>query len=125
VAYDGPAQISTVYGWLKSIEKMQGLNQANLPASDDQRLKTLSESLEGILVLGKGSIIFDNAPLSLATSQARTANPSSKYQVIPGQNGNLLWLFLLLTQAASNLNAEWGNLIPYLQRHPMNMQFLP
>lgn len=125
VAYDGPAQISTVYGWLKSTETTQGLNQANLPISDLERLKTLSESLEGILVLGKGSIIFDNAPLSIANSQARAANPSAKYQVLPGPDGNLMWLFLLLTQAVSNLNAEWGNLVPYLQRYPVTMQFWP
>jgi len=125
VAYDGPVQIATVYGWLKSIDTTHGFNQANLPTSDDQRLRTLSESLEGIFVLGKGSIIFDNAPLSLANSQLRTANPSGKYQLIAGQEGNLLWLFLLITQAASNISGQWGNLVPYLQRHPMSMQFLP
>jgi len=125
VAYDGPAQISTVYGWIKSIETTQGLNQANLPVSGDQRQRILSESLEGILVLGKGAVLFDNAPLSLATDQMRAANPNLKYQVVPSQDGNLMWLFLLLTQAVSNLNAEWGNLVPYLQRHPMQLQFFP
>lgn len=125
VAYDGPAQISTVYSWLKSTEATHRLNQVNLPASDNQKLQTLSESLEGIFLLGKGSIIFDNAPLSLANTQLRTVNPNAKYQLVAGKEGNLMWLFLLITQAASNTSGQWGNLVPYLQRHPMSMQFLP
>jgi hypothetical protein len=125
VAYDGPVQISTVYSWLKAIEASQGLNQTDLPTAEAQRLQTLSESLEGIILLGKGSILFDNAPISLANAQHRTTYPSGKYQIFVGPNGNLMWLFLLLTQAASNTTGQWGNLVPYLQRHPMTMQFMP
>jgi hypothetical protein len=112
--------------FLKSSEAKRQLNQNVLPGTGTQRLRILSESIEGIFLLGKGSIIFDNAPVSAVDDQFRALYPISKYQVIPNSSGNLLWLFLLLTQAASNVDAQWANLAPYLQRHPVAPgQFLP
>lgn len=126
IAYGGPVNISTVYGWLKSIETSKRLNQGTLPLTGDHRLGVLSESLEAIVLLGKGTIVFDNAPVSLVTDQVRALQPDSRYQVIPGADGNLLWLFLLLTQAASNVTAQWSSLVPYLQIYSARgIQFMP
>jgi hypothetical protein len=43
-------------------------------------------------------------------------NPTAKYMTFSGADGNLLLLFLLLTQAGSNTVAQWPNLVPYIQR---------
>jgi isoleucyl-tRNA synthetase len=62
-----------------------------------------------------GSVIFDNAPLSLINNAAIAAHPDMRYQTLSQQEGNLLWLLLLLTQAGSNSTAQWANLGTYLQ----------
>lgn len=115
IAYDGPAQIATVHAWVKNAEAAQGLNQAQLPNTRQTRMSVLSESLEGVFVLGKGSVIFDNAPVSLVNDAAIAAHPDVRYQILSQQDGNLLWLFLLLTQAGSNSTAQWADLGSYLQ----------
>jgi hypothetical protein len=125
VAYAGPAQIATVHGWLLNSEKNQGLNQTQLPPNGDMRTGISSESVESIICLGLGSINFDNAPMSLLNDQIRANQPDSKRQVIQSADGNLLWLFLLLTQAASNTTAQWPDLATYLQRVRFQSNFLP
>ena len=75
----------------------------------------LSEGVEGVFVLGKGSVVFDNAPVSLINDEAIAANPDLRYQILSQIDGNVLWLFLLLTQAGSNSTAQWANLVAYLQ----------
>lgn len=116
VAYDGPAQIGTVHGWLLAAEQAQGLNQALLPPDGAGRLGVNSESVDAIICLGTGTIAFDNAPVSLIDDQMRGAHPQIRRQIIQSPDGNLLWLFLLLTQAASNATAQWPDLTTYLQR---------
>jgi hypothetical protein len=123
ISYSGPANISTVHGWLMRSEAARGLNQQQLPPDALRRQQILSESVEGIFCLGLGSIIFDSAPISMVNDQMRGANPAAKRQVISAADGNLLWLFLLLTQAAANVVGEWGDLVPYLQRYSSNVSF--
>lgn len=123
VSYAGPANISTAYGWLKRSEQTQNLNSNRLPPTGAERASVLSESLEGIFCLGLGSIIFDNSPLGLFDDETRASNPDNKFTVLSQETGNILWLFLLITQAVSGTSAEWANLIPYLARVRMNATF--
>lgn len=125
IAYSGPANISTVYDWLLRSEAAHGLNQQQLPPTGSARQAILSESVEGIFCLGLGSIVFDNAPISLFIDQQRIDDPAVKRQIIADQNGNLLWLFLLLTSTAANLIGQWANLDPYLQRYRFNGRIGP
>lgn len=125
IAYAGLANISTVYNWLARSEASRQLNQQPLPPDGASRLEILNESLEGIFYLGNGSIIFDNAPMSLISDQTRAAHPASRRQVISCADGNLLWLFLLLTQASANTTSQWCNLAPYLQRYSSAFDFEP
>ncbi len=123
VSYNGPAQIATVHGWLLAAEQAQGLNQAALPPNAAGRQAVVSESLDAVICLGMGSLAFDNAPISLISDQTRAAHPNIKRQIIQSPDGNLLWLFLLLTQAASNSTAQWPDLVTYLQRVQFQAQF--
>jgi hypothetical protein len=126
IAYDGPVNISTTYSWLKSVEAKWHLNQIPLPPSGDQRQRILSESVEGVFLLGKGSVVFDNSPVALVDDASRLALPTARYQVVQGASGNIFYLFLLLTAAASNAVGQWANLAPYVQNHPAPQgQFLP
>jgi hypothetical protein len=123
IAYSGPANILTVYNWLSRCEARRDLNQQLLPSNHSDRQRILSESVEGIFCLGLGSIIFDNSPLSVISDEMRQAHPTQKRIVISNNSGNLLWLFLLLTFAGANVLGQWANLVPYLQRYPIESTF--
>ena len=56
--------------------------------------------------------VFLDPSVSLINHGAIAANPDLRYQIV---DGNVLWLFLLLTQAGSNGTAQWANLVVYLQ----------
>ena len=115
VAYEGPQQMGTVHRWIKNAEAAQRLNQGRLPGDRAGRARVMSEGLEGVFVLGKGCVVHDTAPSSLITDAAIAANPDVRYQILQQDNGNLLWLFLLLTQAGSNSTAQWADLVSYLR----------
>ncbi|HEX8902820.1 DUF6602 domain-containing protein [Vitreimonas sp.] len=123
VAYDGPAQASTVHGWIKQSETTRGLNNAPLPQTRDQRAQHLSESLEGVFVLGKHSVLYDNSPLSLLSDATLAQNSTLQYSLLDQLEGNLLLLFLLLTQAGTNTTGQWADLIPYVAQVRMNPSF--
>lgn len=125
VAYAGPAKMDTVYGWLTATEKRLNLNQTQLPQNADQRSNVVCESLDAVICLGLGSIKFDNSPLSLANDAVRAQFPLSKRHLIESPNGNLLWLFLLLTQAGSNVSGQWADLSSYMQRTRFHAKFVP
>lgn len=123
VAYSGPSNIDTVYTWLKRIEVANRLNTCALPATAKERLKIRSESVEAIHCLGLGSIIFDNSPLSILTDQVRRQDPQLRYTVLDQSSGNILWLFLLLTEAVAGVHGQRVNLVPYLRRVQMPARF--
>ena len=126
IAYDGPKNMSTAYAWLKNSENNRMLNQFEMPAQLQQRLHVLSESVEGVFVLGKGCIIFDNSPVSAVNDANRLHFPNSKYQVISGSGGNLLFLFFLIAQAGCNVAGQWGDLAPYIQGYRVSdIKFSP
>jgi hypothetical protein len=125
VAYAGPAQISTVHGWLVNAENAQGLNLGPFPPTAAARTAMMSESLDAVICLGTGSILFDNTPLSLVDDPARAANPLSKRFVTQSADGNLFHLFLLLTMASSNVAAQWPDFGQYIQRVQFQGTFQP
>ena len=125
VAYDGAAQASTVHGWIKQAEIARGLNPLPLPPTRDERTNRLSDSLEGIFVLGKNSVLYDNSPLSLLSDAMLAKNSTPQYTLLNQTRGNLLLLLLLLTQAGANTTGQWPNLIPYLSNVKMNASFIP
>jgi hypothetical protein len=67
-----------------------------------------------VFVLGKGFVHFDNSPLGFVPPELRLAHPDRCWVLADSPGGNLLLLFLLLTQAASGLAAASIDPIPYL-----------
>lgn len=123
VAYAGPAQIATVNDWLLNAEAAQGLNKEPLPPTGGERVAILCESVDAVICLGLGTILFDNVPIAPFNDQTRAQHPQAKRHVLASPDGNLMWLFLLLTQAGANSVGQWPNLRPYLQR--INFEFVP
>jgi hypothetical protein len=114
VAYDGPAQMQTVYNWIPQIHASLGLAVTDLPQELGQRHQTAAPSIDGVFVLNKGFIYFDNVPTGLAIDQARAAHPNIKWVFADTTSGNLLLLFLFLQTATANIEGKWLNPIPYL-----------
>ena len=114
VAYDGPAQMQTVYNWIPQIHANLGITIPDLPQEEAQRLSSASPSIDGIFILNKGFIYFDNVPFGFANGAARATHPNLKWVFSDSGTGNLLLLFLLLQAATANIEGKWLNPLPYL-----------
>ena len=53
VAYDGPAQMQTVYHWILRVHTALGVTISSLPQDGAERLRTPSPSIDGVFVLKK------------------------------------------------------------------------
>jgi len=123
VAYDGPAKMETVHTWIKEIYQSEGLAEPDMPAEGD-RSRIAGPAIEGVFVLGKGFLNFDNAPYGFVQPELRKAHPQVKWAIANTERGSLLSLFLLLTVATSSLQGAWLNPLPYLEKFKVfDLQF--
>lgn len=113
VAYDGPAKMETVHAWVKEAYQSQGIAEPALPT--ENRAEVAGPALEGVFVLGKGFLNFDNAPYGFVPPQVRQNHPKVCWAIAQSDRGSLLSLFLLLTVATSNVEGAWLNPLPYLE----------
>lgn len=114
VAYDGPASMSTVHGWVATEYSKLNLPNAALPTDSGKRIATPAKAIDAVFVLGKGFMYLDNVPVGFVNDQKRQANPSLKWVYTDTSNGNLLLLFTMLQGATANIEGKWLNAIPYL-----------
>lgn len=114
VAYDGPASMKTVHGWLPAIHNQLGLIYPPMPPSIEQRIPIASPSIDAVFLLGRGFLHFDNSPLSFLDDGIRQSHPDIHWIMADTTSGSLLLLFLLLTQAVSGLSGSWLNAAPYI-----------
>lgn len=108
--------MSTVHGWIRPIHDALGIATPTLPVTGDERAKQQSPSLDGVFVLGQGSLLYDSAPIGFSNDEYRQRMPNASWQAIDMPNGNLALLFLLLTVSVSGVSASWLNPAPYLAR---------
>jgi hypothetical protein len=113
VAYEGPAKMTTVHGWVNPIHTELGISPPTLPMGR-ARLGHSSPSIDGVFVLGKGFLVFDNVPSGFASDQNRQMSPGALWQLADHPSASLLYLFLLLTTAVSGISGSWLNPLPYL-----------
>jgi hypothetical protein len=114
VAYDGPANMLTAYNWLPQIYANLGIHCPALPTDSDKRVQIASPAIDGLFVLNRGFMYFDNVPVGFANPTVRTQNPNLKWLIADTNSGNLLLLFLLLLSATANIDGKWLNPVPYL-----------
>ena len=114
VAYDGPARMDTVYRWIGPIHASLGVATPSLPPTSVARESIPSPSIDGIFVLGKGFIVFDNQPVGFITDTHRNEAPNACWLIADTAAGGLLLLFLQLTTAVSGVSGSWLNPFPYL-----------
>lgn len=108
VAYDGPAKMSTVKGW---IEKSHRDNSIPVPTFDKNVHLTPGTGIDGVFLLKKGFVVLNNIPFGFK----ETEEEEGAFTFIDDQDDSILVLFLLLQMACNNLQGEWLDAIPYLK----------
>ena len=123
VAYDGPVNMQTVHVWIKETYEAMGIAEPDMPP-EQNRSGIVGPALEGVFVLGKGFLNFDNAPYNFVKSEIRKDHPEIRWAIAQADRGSLLSLFLLLTVATSNVEGSWLNPLPYLETFRVsNLQY--
>lgn len=115
VAYDGPARMETAHTWVKEVYQSEGISEPEMLADVD-RSNVASPALEGVFVLGRGFLNFDNAPYGFVQQELRKTHPEIRWAIANSERGGLLSLFLLLTVATSSVQGAWLNPLPYLEK---------
>ncbi|WP_324729822.1 DUF6602 domain-containing protein [Pseudomonas chlororaphis] len=116
VAYAGPARIETAYNWINNTYKKLNIShpQVNFPA----RVETPSSSIDGVFILKKGFLHFDNIPDTLTPSELRASHPYSSWVSTESEEGTLLYLFFLLTNLCVHSASFAINAAEYLPNIP-------
>lgn len=107
IAYNCDRTLETVYKWLIEINKTQEINiEGNLPKSGKERINVVNNSVDGIYILGKGFIFFENQPTSIVPNSYYEDRPDIQWVIVNQSKGCLLSLFVFLTNCISGfLNA--------------------
>jgi len=115
VAYNGPKKMQTVYKWIKKLESELKFEYQEMPATQQERINIPSPGIDGIFILGKGFIHFDNFMINSLNPKDREENPWIRWIFTEIKTGNLLFLFLNLSQIISSYPQKAVQLIPYLK----------
>ena len=116
VAYDGPSQMQTVHGWIPEKYDEFGISDTKI-RHEHLRLKTPASAVDAVFVLGKGLLYFDNLPMGFVKSEVRSKHPDINWVFNNSSTGNLLFLFMLIQNAAQSIDGRLLNPAPYLSEY--------
>ncbi|MEW6713485.1 MAG: DUF6602 domain-containing protein [Nitrospirota bacterium] len=116
VTYDGPAKMKTIYDWIKKIEGELQFSYPTLPPTQEERRNIPSPGLDGVFVMGKGFIHFDNFMIDGIDPKIRKENQWMRWAFVDAKIGSLLMLFLNLAQQICIPQQKSIQLIPYMKR---------
>ena len=100
VAFDGP-RMETAHAWLKQAYRAEGIVEADLPMTGSERSQVASPALDGVFVLGRGFLNFDNMPWAFVDDLARLTAFGAAWVIAEGERGSLASLTLQLQLAAT------------------------
>lgn len=110
VAYNCKQKLVNVEKWLKEIEKDENITQNSNINPTHGRIWGESNGVDGIFILGKGSVIYNNYHLK----HNAAIETNNLYLTSEQETGSLLKIFLLLTDVISNFSISEINLEQYL-----------
>jgi hypothetical protein len=116
VAYDGPAKMKTVKGWIDNYIRVQNITMPSLKPSIQERSMVQSPLADAIIALGKGFIQYDNIPLRYIDDTTRLSKPNAQWIIDERTEGNLLVLFSLILSSTLNVLGRWLDTNSYLSR---------
>jgi hypothetical protein len=124
VAYKGPANLKTVYGWIDPIYTSHGIKQTSLPLDDKKRINTAADAIDAVFILNKGFMYYDNSPIGFANLNYRKMSPNAKWIYSDTKLGSLFLFFLMIQRATDNIEGRWLNANPYLSSFKINNMVL-
>jgi hypothetical protein len=117
VAYDCNVSVDAVYKWWAEIDKTLSLNQDSMPSDFYQRNKAISQSLDFIVILGKGAIYFDNLPVGVPiTKEQKESHPENRRLVRCQESNNIYLLFLYLVEQIKGIECDQIDLYKYYEK---------
>mgnify|MGYP007112205733 CR=1 FL=1 len=118
VAFDGPASMDTVYGWVGEIgDELKLSYPTPFGSSMKEREQHASPAIDGIFVLGRGYVLLDNANFMASMDPNRAQHPNHRWIVNSQDRGAALTLFFLLAGAIGNSKFTIVDIDHYLSRH--------
>lgn len=75
VAYAGPATLETVRDWINSALAQESIPNPQLPPTHQERLGRPSPALDGVFILGKGFLLYDNQVINFMSDEDRARYP--------------------------------------------------
>ncbi|MDF5892713.1 hypothetical protein P4A93_13900 [Pseudomonas syringae pv. syringae] len=121
-AYSGPVKNTTSYKWLQAAHVKLGVKAESVSFPD--RWKASAPSIDGVFVLKKGFIHFDNIPDTLTPSDVRAANPHSCWVSVESEESVLLYFFFLLTNVCVHSASFAVDAAKYISTIPKEKFFL-
>jgi hypothetical protein len=114
VGYDGPNQVDSLHKWIAEVHQEESVVNPVMGNTLKDRIAMASPSVDGVFLLGRGFVYFDNVPIGFITDAVRNQHPDIRWMIADSVDGNILLLFTFLTQAVSGVSGSWLNPIPYL-----------
>lgn len=115
VAYNGPKNMRTIHRWILKAMNSHSLKPIDLSKNDTDRKNISSHAVDGIFVLGKGFVHFDNFLIDALPPEIRKEKPGINWIIGDMGVGSLLLLFLNLAQIICIPRQNIFNFMPYLQ----------
>lgn len=115
VAYAGPANMSTAFGWIRNAYAARQLSDPQFGPANGPRNMIASSALDGVFILGKGSCLFENNIGYLHDGAYYNGDPNMAWSVSSCQVGSLALFFAALLGLVSRDDLiPW----PYFASHP-------
>ncbi len=118
VAFDGPQDMAQAHLWLKGAYRVQGIVEPDLPDTGSERQRFASPALDGVFVVGRGHLNFDNTALSFFDDESRQGTFGACWSMASTEHGSLMSLFVQATLAAAALAGTRLDPRPYMKSLP-------
>jgi hypothetical protein len=114
VAFDGPARLDEPHIWLKRACRDQGIAEPDLPDAGTDRERIPSAALDGVFVLSRGFLSFDNVDTGHVDDAARVAALGACWLIAAAKRAALAVLYLRIQSALADLTGDPFDARPYL-----------
>lgn len=114
VAYAGPTKVATVHKWLNRSYSELGLKHPEWGNTWRKRISHAAPAIDGVFILGKGNILYDNSPIWTVRDKQREGTHDGAWMAKKTPDQNLLILFLILATALSGCRLAAFDLNPYI-----------
>ena len=119
MAYAGPAQMSTVFGWIRNAYNSRHLSDPHFVPLTMPRHLIDSAALNGVFVLGKGACLFENDIGYLHGGQYYNGDPDSAWSISDCDRGSLALFFAVLLGLVTSSQPSQLNPWPYFASHTL------